>query len=139
MKKEEFENNLKNKCHEYLYIKNDFKDCFIRECIGCVHKGNAFEIYLINKNKKYVFLKTDNNEEDAYDYLYEIFDILHTREINKLLDEYFECSFFEKDKYEEMIKFYIRNDFDFAEEFYKRKKATKKLKFKYNYKRGKNV
>lgn len=121
MKKIEFEKNLKNRCHEYLYINNDKKDCYIKNCVGCIHKKNYYEIYQINDNKDYVFLGIFNCEDDAYAYLNEIFYILHQREINNLLSEYLRCNNEEKARYFKMINFYLMNDIEFAREYHLRK------------------
>lgn len=81
---------------------------------------------MINKDKKYVFLGTFNNEDDAYDYLDEIFEVLHLKEVNNILDGYQNLYKNERKRYYEMINFYQNNDIIFRGEYNKRFNVKRK-------------
>jgi len=135
MNKQEFEQTIKNNIHEHLYIKKNDKIKHQLDHFGCYKKNNSYTIYYIDNDNKIVFFGITNNEYDAYDYLYEIFEYRHDVEINKLLDEYFYLPNEERKKYKEMINFYNQNDIKFSIEFGKRIEQ-KKLERRIN--RGRN-
>lgn len=129
MNKEQFEQDIENKTHEYLYIKDNTKIIYQKESYGCLKKSNSYTIYYINEDEIFIFLGIFNNEYDAYEYLKEIMDYIHNIQIEIILDDYFN-----KHINKEIIKTYMYTDNKLEEEFHKR--LENKVKKRGSYERN---
>lgn len=128
MNKQLFELDIENKIHEELYIKDDSKIQYNIGCYGCLKKENSYTIYHITEEEICIVLGVFNNESDAYEYLKEIMDYIHSIKINTILDNYFN-----EHTNREIVQTYMYMDDKLEEEFQKRLENKVKTK-----KKGKN-
>ena len=131
MKKVEFEQSIKNKCHEHLFLKDEFHLAI--NGVGFLNENNLYKIYTINKNLNRVIVAVFNNEDDTYDYLNEIFNYLHFTKINNILDDYFINLKSKENNLDKLIDFYLLHDQEFAQEYNIRKKGHIKIMKRRNY------